>query len=68
MDWSLWIRPFAHEQSDQDLHYYSGIYVCILRANTVKSVKIGHSQNDQKLVFKTNYGLMQVKVLQNAPR
>ena len=27
----------------------------------VKSVSIGHSQKDQKLVFKTNYCLMQVK-------
>ena len=27
-----------------------------------------HSQKDQKLVFKTNYRLMQVKVLQNAPK
>ena len=29
--------------------------------STVKPVKNGHSQKDQKLVFKTNYALMQVK-------
>ena len=39
-----------------------------LLCTTVKPVKNGHSQKDQKLFFKTNYHLMQVKVLQNAPR
>ena len=29
--------------------------------STVKPVLSGHSQKDQKLVFKTNYHLMQVK-------
>ena len=46
--------------------------------NNMKPVQYGnsHTQNDQKLVFNTNYCLMQVKsiaecwskVLQNAPR
>ena len=35
---------------------------------TVLPVQNGHSQKDHKLVFKTNYRLMQVKVLQYAPR
>ena len=34
---------------------------------TVNPVLSGHSKRDQNLVFKTNYRLMQVKVLQNAP-
>ena len=34
---------------------------------TVKPVLNGHSQKHQKLVFKTNYRLMQVNLLQNAP-
>ena len=29
--------------------------------NTVKPVKNGHDEKDQKFVFKTNYRLMQVK-------
>ena len=33
-------------------------YVCL---STVKPVLSGHSKEDQKLVFKTNYHLMQVK-------
>ena len=36
--------------------------------STRNPVKNGHSQKDHKLVFKTNYCLMQVKILQNAPR
>ena len=49
-----------------------------LPVSTVKPVLSNHSKKDQKLVFKTNYRLMQVKsiaecfpwskVLQNAPR
>ena len=31
-------------------------------------VKRCHSQKDRKLIFKANYPLMQVKILQNAPR
>ena len=31
------------------------------RSSTVKPFLNGHSQKDQKLVFKTNYRLMQVK-------
>ena len=34
---------------------------CILDRNTVKPVSNGHTQKDQKLVFKTNYCLMKVK-------
>ena len=34
----------------------------------MKPVLRGHSKEDQNLVFKTDYCLMQVKVLQNAPR
>ena len=34
----------------------------------VKPVLSGKSNKDQKMVFKTDYRLMQVKVLQNAPR
>ena len=36
--------------------------------NTVKPFLSSHPKEDQKLVFKTNCRLMQVKVLQNAPR
>ena len=32
-----------------------------MQRHTVKPVQKGHSQKDQKLVFKTNYRLMQVK-------
>ena len=35
---------------------------------TVKPVYNGHSQKDHKFVFKTYYGLMQVKSIENAPR
>ena len=36
--------------------------------NTVKPVLSCHSNKDQKLVFRTDNRLIQVKVLQNAPR
>ena len=35
---------------------------------TVKPALSGHSKRSQKLVFKADYRLMQVKVLQNVPR
>ena len=35
---------------------------------TVKPVSNGHSQKDQKLVFKTNYRLMQVKSIAEWPK
>ena len=38
--------------------FYATLFIC-----TVKPVKNGHSQKDQKLVFKTNYPLMQVEII-----
>ena len=35
---------------------------------TLRPVLSGHSNKYQKLAFKTDYRLMQVKVFQNAPR
>ena len=40
---------------------FYGIVISVLSNMTVKPVRNGHSQKDQKLVFKTNYSLMQVK-------
>ena len=40
------------------------VFICqliSLKKYTVKTVENNHSQKDQKLVFKTNYRLMQVK-------
>ena len=36
-------------------------YITVLLVPIVKPVYNGHSQKDQKLVFKTNYRLMQAK-------
>ena len=39
-----------------------GMYcICLTNVHTVKPMQNGHSQKDRKLVFKTNYRLMQVK-------
>ena len=50
-------------QSDQHLSFsFSGKY------NTVKPVLSGHSKRRPKIGLKTDYRLILVKVLQNAPR
>ena len=46
-------NPEQLASADQDLHYSQD--------NTVDSVLSGHSERRQKLVFKTDYSLMQVK-------
>ena len=45
----------------KSLFHKSGACLYQLKISTVKPVQNGHSQIDRKLVFKTNYRLMQVK-------
>ena len=47
---------------------HSEVVILLKAVITVKPVLSGHSKRRPKLVFKANSRLMQVKVLQNAPR
>ena len=56
--------------ADQDLHCLVLVhsqYIWLLISSKIYTVKPTQKE-DQKLVFKTDFRLMQVKVLQNAPR
>ena len=56
------LREFQRaKMSPQDTQRNTRPILPKIKLNTVKSVLSGHSKKDQKLVFKTDYCLMQVK-------
>ena len=66
--YSTW-KIFLSYKHTHDGFLYSSISLLKMSILfTVKPVLSSHSKEHQKLVFKTDYLLMKVKVLQNAPR
>ena len=67
VDLSLLRRTFL-KHTVKIFYLYSCFYVRVSLFAYSKACINGYSQKDRKLVFKTSYRLMQVKVLQNTPR
>ena len=58
-----------HGEVWENMSINGSLYIsCGHKLDTVKPVLSSHSNRRPKLVFKPSYRLMQVKVLQNAPR